>query len=65
MDMPMSNLRNTPVEVLTSVQRRRRWTPQQKLEIILKTNEPEVILPFSRGIKSRNLMQPWLDAALV
>ena len=40
MDMPMSNLRNTPVEVLTSVQRRRRWTPQQKLEIIRKTNEP-------------------------
>jgi hypothetical protein len=32
--MPMSNIRNTPVEVLTSVQRRRRWTPQQKLEII-------------------------------
>jgi len=27
----MSNLRNTPVEVLTSFQRRRRWTPQQKL----------------------------------
>ena len=40
MDMPMSNLRNTTVEVLTSVQRRRRWTPQQKLEIIGKTNEP-------------------------
>jgi transposase len=40
MDMPMSNLRNTPVEVLTSVQRRRRLTPQQKLEIIRMTNEP-------------------------
>ena len=32
--MPMSNLRNTPVEELASVQRRRRSTPQQKLETI-------------------------------
>ena len=40
MDMTMSNTRPAPVEVLTSVQRRRRWTPQQKLEIIQKTNEP-------------------------
>jgi transposase len=38
-EMPMSNLRNTPVEVLTSVHRRRRGTPQQKLEIIRKPNE--------------------------
>jgi len=30
--MPMSNLRNTPVEVLTNVKRRRSCTPQQKLE---------------------------------
>ena len=40
MDMTMSNARPAPVEVLISVQRRRRWTPQQKLEIIQKTNEP-------------------------
>ena len=24
----------------TSVQRRRRWTPEQKLEIVKQTNEP-------------------------
>ena len=36
----MSNTRPAPVEVLTSFQRRRRWTPHQKLEIIQKTNEP-------------------------
>jgi transposase len=28
------------VEVVSSVQRRRRWTPEQKLEIIKQTNEP-------------------------
>lgn len=27
------------VEVVTSVQRRRRWTPEQKLEIVKRTNE--------------------------
>jgi len=36
--MPMSNLRNTPVEVLTSFQRRKRWS-HQELEIIRKINE--------------------------
>ena len=40
MDMDMSNLRTNKVEVVTSVQRRRRWTPEQKLEIVKKTNEP-------------------------
>ena len=34
MDMDMSNLRTNKVEVVTSVQRRRRWTPEQKLEIV-------------------------------
>jgi len=28
------------VEVVTSVQRRRRWIPEQKLEIVKQTNEP-------------------------
>jgi len=40
MDMTMSNTRPAPVEVLISVKRRRRWTPQQKLEIIQRNNEP-------------------------
>ena len=39
MDMTMSSMRPNRVEVLTSVQRRRRWTPEQKLEIVKKTNE--------------------------
>ena len=40
MDMTMSSARPERVEVLTSVQRRRRWTPEQKLEIVKQTNEP-------------------------
>ena len=40
MDMTMSSIRPTRVEVVTSVQRRRRWTPEQKLEIVKQTNEP-------------------------
>jgi transposase len=40
MDMTMSSATPTRVEVLTSVQRRRRWTPEQKLEIVKQTNEP-------------------------
>ena len=40
MDMTMSSIRPNRVEVVTSVQRRRRWTPEQKLEIVKQTNEP-------------------------
>jgi transposase len=40
MDMTMSSATPTRVEVVTSVQRRRRWTPEQKLEIVKQTNEP-------------------------
>jgi transposase len=40
MDMTMSSVTPTRVEVVTSVQRRRRWTPEQKLEIVKQTNEP-------------------------
>jgi transposase len=39
-DMTMSSIRPNRVEVVTSVQRRRRWTPEQKLEIVKQTNEP-------------------------
>jgi transposase len=39
MDMTMSSIRPNRVEVVTSVQRRRRWTPEQKLEILKQTNE--------------------------
>jgi transposase-like protein len=40
MDMTMSSIRPNRVKVVASVQRRRRWTPQQKLEIVKQTNEP-------------------------
>ena len=40
MDMTMSSTTPSRVEVVTSVQRRRRWTPEQKLEIVKQTNEP-------------------------
>ena len=40
MDMTMSSLITNRVEVVTSVHRRRRWTPQQKLEIVKQTKEP-------------------------
>ena len=39
MDMTMSSANSSRVEVVTSVQRRRRWTPEQKLEIVKQTNE--------------------------
>jgi transposase len=39
MDMTMPSATPTRVEVVTSVQRRRRWTPEQKLEIVKRTNE--------------------------
>ena len=40
MDMTMSSATPSRVEVVTRVQRRRRWTPEQKLEIVKQTNEP-------------------------
>ena len=40
MDLTMISAKPTWVEVVTSVQRRRRWTPEQKLEIVKQTNEP-------------------------
>ena len=38
MDMTKSSIRPNRVEVVTSVQRCRRLTPEQKLEIVKKTN---------------------------
>ena len=40
MDMTMSSIRPIRVEVVSSVQCCRRWTPEQKLEIAKQTNEP-------------------------
>jgi transposase len=54
------------VEVVTSVQRRRRWTPEQKLEIVKQTNEPgSSVSMVARqfGISAAQLFQ-WRKAYL-
>jgi transposase-like protein len=43
MDMTMSSIRPAREEVVTSVQRRRRWTPEQKLEIVKQTNGKQTL----------------------
>jgi transposase len=40
LDLTMPSIRPNRVEVVTCVQRRRRWSPEQKLEIVKQTNEP-------------------------
>ena len=66
MDMTMSSVTPTRVEVVTSVQRRRRWTPEQKLEIVKQTNEPgSSVSMVARqfGISAAQLFQ-WRKAYL-
>jgi transposase len=66
MDMTMSSATPTRVEVVTSVQRRRRWTPEQKLEIVKQTNEPgNSVSMVARqfGISAAQLFQ-WRKAYL-
>ena len=66
MDMTMCSATPTRVEVVTSVQRRRRWTPEQKLEIVKQTNEPgSSVSMVSRqfGISAAQLFQ-WRKAYL-
>ena len=62
----MSSATPTRVEVVTSVQRRRRWTPEQKLEIVKQTNEPgSTVSMVARqfGISAAQLFQ-WRKAYL-
>jgi transposase len=66
MDMTMSSIRPTRVEVVTSVQRRRRWTPEQKLEIVKQTNEPGSsvsLVARQHGLTAAQLFQ-WRKAYL-
>jgi len=66
MDMAMSSIRPTRVEVVTSVQRRRRWTPEQKLEIVKQTNEPGSsvsLVARQHGLTAAQLFQ-WRKAYL-
>ena len=64
MDMTMSSIRPNRVEVVTSVQRRRRWTPEQKLEIVKQTNEPGssvYLVARQHGLTAAQLFQ-WRKA---
>ena len=66
MDMTMSSIRSNRVEVVTSVQRRRRWTPEQKLEIVKQTNEPGSsvsLVARQHGLTAAQLFQ-WRKAYL-
>ncbi len=66
MDMTMSSATPSRVEVVTSVQRRRRWSPEQKLEIVKQTNEPgNSVSTVARqfGISAGQLFQ-WRKAYL-
>ena len=62
----MSSATPSRVEVVTSVQRRRRWTPEQKLEIVKQTNEPGISVSMVArqfGISAAQLFQ-WRKAYL-
>ena len=66
MDMTTSSATPSRVEVVTSVQRRRRWTPEQKLEIVKQTNELSSsvsLVPRQFGISAAQLFQ-WRKAYL-
>ena len=66
MDMTMSSIRPNRVEVVTSVQRRRRWTPEQKLEIVKQTNDPGSSVSMvarQHGLTAAQLFQ-WRKAYL-
>lgn len=64
MDMPMPSGRSREVEVITGVQRRRRWTPEQKLEWVRRTMEPGMsvsLVAREAGITASQLFQ-WRKA---
>ena len=64
--MTMSSIRPNRVEVVTSVQRRRRWTPEQKLDIVKQTHEPVssvYLVARQHGLTAAQLFQ-WRKAYL-
>ena len=66
MDMTMSSETPARVDVVTSVQRRRRWTAEQKLEIVKQTSAPgSSVSMVARqfGISAAQLFQ-WRKAYL-
>ena len=66
MDMTMSSIRHSREEVVNSVQRRRHWTPEQKLEIVKQTNEhgnSVSLVAMTNGLSAAQLFQ-WRKAYL-
>ena len=49
MDTPMPSGKQNEVEVIIGVQRRKRWTPEQKLEWVKKTMEPGISVSLEPG----------------
>lgn len=71
MDMTMSNRDDRPVEVLTGVQRRRRWTAEQKLAMVKQTFEPGMSVSYvarQMGVAASQLFnwrKAYTDGSLV
>ena len=71
MDTPMSSGKYKEVEVITGVERRRRWTPEQKLELVRRTMQPGMSVSFvarDAGITASQLFQwrrAYTDGSLV
>jgi len=66
MDMTMSSIRPNRVEVVTSVKCRRRWSSEQKLEIVKQTNESGrsvSLVAHQHGLTAAQLFQ-WRKAYL-
>ena len=64
--MTMPSIRPNRVEVVTSVQRHRRWTPEQKPEIVKQTNAPGSsvsLVARQHGLTDAQLFQ-WRKAYL-
>jgi transposase len=58
-DMSSGNNTNR-IEVITEIQRRRRWTPEQKLELVKQTFEPGMTVSMvarKAGIAAARLFQ--------
>ena len=66
MDFTMDSLRPNQVEVVTSVHRRRHWTPEHKLEIVKQNNEPVgfVFLVASQHVLTAAQLFRWRKAYL-
>jgi transposase len=66
MDMPMYSGSHSKIEIITGVQRRRRWSREQKLAWVQRTTEPGMsvsLVAREAGISTSQLFQ-WRKAYL-